>query len=392
MKRTRGSASVRGLSHKPAIINHMWVETFAPELTPRIIDLFAGPGGLDVGAVWLGIPAIGIEFDGNACSTRRAAGLDTIEGDVRKLGPSDVPDATVLTGGPPCQTFTVAGTGSGRRALDHVIELTNRMAEGHDAAESLCVFDDERTGLVLEPMRWILEALRADSAYEAIVLEQVPAVLPVWEAYAEILKKYGYGVDYGILRTEQYGVPQTRRRAVLVARLEDEEVSLPSPTHQEYRRGIPRQGMLDIKPWVSMGEALDRNHSFTVVSNYGSGGDPRKRGRRESDKPSATVTGKVMRNRLELADGTWDRLSHREAGRLQTFPPDYPWSAGDIGQQIGNAIPPRLAVHVLAAALNLWIDTDELDTVMTASWETTKVNGVSNAPIDQYGLLSVGLD
>ncbi len=43
----------------------------------------------------------------------------------------------------------------------------------------------------------------------------------------------------------------------------------------------------------------------------------------------------------------------QEAGRLQTFPEDYPWRGRDIAQQIGNAIPPRLGVHILAAALGL---------------------------------------
>ncbi|MFW0783599.1 DNA cytosine methyltransferase [Gordonia sp. CPCC 206044] len=342
----------------------------------RIIDLFAGPGGLDVGAAWLGIPATGIELDDNACATRAAAELATVHGDVREYGPSDFPAATVLTGGPPCQTFTVAGNGSGRRALHDVIDLLGKMAAGDDAADSLTVFEDERTGLVLEPMRWVLEALRADAPYEAIVLEQVPAVLPIWAAFRKVLEKYGYGVDHNIVKTEEFGVPQTRRRAVLIARLDDEEVELPRPTHQAYRRGAPRQAALGLDPWVSMAQALDRDRSFTVVSNYGSGGDPSNRGRRRSDEPSATVTGKVMRNRLELANGDRDRLTHHEAGRLQTFPGDYPWSGSDIGQQIGNAIPPRLAVHILAAALGILIDGYELDRCVRTSWDSSRQGGV----------------
>ncbi|CPW61624.1 Uncharacterised protein [Mycobacteroides abscessus subsp. bolletii] len=75
-----------------------------------------------------------------------------------------------------------------------------------------------------------------------------------------------------------------------------------------------------------------------------------------------------MRNRLRLASGGESRLSHQEAGRLQTFPYDFPWSGNDIGQQIGNAIPPRLAVHVLAQALGIQLDGDELDRTVKASW------------------------
>jgi DNA (cytosine-5)-methyltransferase 1 len=337
--------------------------------TSSIIDLFAGPGGLDVAASWLGIAAHGIEWDPDACSTRRAAGLATTFGDVRHFGPEDFPQATVLAGGPPCQTFTVAGTGAGRRALDTVLELVKSMASGDDVRDTLAAIDDERTGLVLEPLRWALEAKDLGKPYEAIVLEQVPAVLPVWAAIGEALEAIGYKVDCGILHTEQYGVPQTRRRAILVARA-DRAPTLPRPTHRNFRPGIPRdEGSAELRPWVSMEMALDRTGPFTVVSNYGSNGDPKARGRRRSCEPAATITGKVRRNRLTgpgaLID---DRFTLSEAGRLQTFPADYPWSGRDIAQQIGNAMPPRLAAYVIAAALGMSLDEAALDEAVSGSW------------------------
>ncbi|MED5812898.1 DNA cytosine methyltransferase [Mycolicibacterium sp. 050232] len=337
---------------------------------PQIIDLFAGPGGLDVGATWLDIPTTGIEWDVNACKTRRKAGLDTVEGDVRNYGPADFPDATVLTGGPPCQTFTVAGTGSGRRALDEIIRQAEEMSEHLGDGIPRGGFADDRTGLVLEPMRWALLSLEAGKPFQAIVLEQVPAVAPIWDAYGKILERHGYRAAVSVLRTEEFGVPQTRRRAILIARLGDEAVSVPAPTHQAYRRGQHNRLAFGLQPWVSMEQALKRDTRFTVVSNYGSGGDPRNRGERHSHEPAATVTGKVMRNRLRLANGGESRLTHQEAGRLQTFPYDFPWSGNDIGQQIGNAIPPRLAVHVLAQALKMQIDGEELDHTVNSSWTT----------------------
>lgn len=342
----------------------------------RIIDLFAGPGGLDVGAAWLGIPATGIEMDDNACATREAAGLDTVQGDVRNYGPADFPQATTLTGGPPCQTFTVAGVGSGRHALNEITRRAAEMGDCEDPDQFLGGFADERTGLVLEPLRWALEALRANRPYESIVLEQVPAVLPVWEAFGTVLKRHGYGVEIGILRSEEFGVPQTRRRAILIARLGDPTVQLPIATHEPFIKGDRRRPAFGRQPWISMGQALVRDSSFTVISNYGSGGDPRNRGQRHSDEPSATVTGKVMRNRLRLAGGDWSRLSHHEAGILQTFPHDFPWSGSDIGQQIGNAIPPRLAVHALAEALAMHFDQSELDRAVKASWATARRNPI----------------
>ncbi|WP_259454136.1 DNA cytosine methyltransferase [Streptomyces ginkgonis] len=331
----------------------------------KIVDLFAGPGGVDVAAETLGVSTIGIEWDSDACATRRAAGLSTVEGNVRDYGPAHFPEANVLAGGPPCQTFTVAGTGVGRKALDDVLHFVRRMVAREDRAEidaDLAKLDDERTGLVLEPLRWILEAIDGTHrAYEAVVLEQVPAVLPVWEAYAGALHSEGYSVDFGIVPTEAYGVPQTRRRAVLIARRGEHDIAIPEPTHRGYRKGVPREvGDSALMPWRTMGDVLDRPGPFEVISNYGTGGDPKARGRRCSSQPSATVTGKIFRNRVVSPDGTeLPRFSYSEAGRLQTFPKNYPWAGRDIGQQIGNAVPPRLAMHILCAALGRSAPGDE---------------------------------
>ncbi|MGF7122583.1 DNA cytosine methyltransferase [Rhodococcus sp. AG1013] len=347
---------------------------------PEIVDLFAGPGGLDVAAHWLGVPATGVEWDANAHATRQAAGLRTRFGDVRNFGPSDFPEATILAGGPPCQTFTVAGSGSGRRALDQVLAFVKRMGIGEDVRADVAELEDERTGLVLEPLRWALEAKKEEKPYEAIVLEQVPAVLRVWEAIGEVLESIDYEVHCDILRTEEFGVPQTRRRAVLIARYK-KPARLPDPTHRRYRKDVPREeGRKDRLPWATLGEALERQsweygnrpsrpEPFVVISNYGSGGDPKARGRRHSYQPAATVTGKVSRNRLVTPDNVeLPRFTHQEAGRLQTFPIDYPWSGKDLAQQIGNAIPPRLGTHVLAAALGRTLDTELLDATVRGPW------------------------
>lgn len=313
-----------------------------------IVDLFAGPGGLDHGATLAGIPSVGIEWDANAVATRVAAGLATVHGDVRRYGPGDFPDAKILTGGPPCQTFTVAGAGAGRAALANVLHAVRRMGDRKPVDPRM--LGDERTGLVLEPLRWVIEAKDAGQPFEAIVLEQVQQVQQVWDAYAEVLRGEGYSVATGVLRTEQYGLPQTRRRAVLVARLGG-PVALPEPSRRPYRRGVAQDaGDARLAPWVSMGEALPHRNPFTVISNYGTGGDPRNRGRRTSGEPAFTVTGKISRLRLIDPDGReLPRLTPSEAGVLQGFPADYPWTGGDIPQQIGNACPPPLAAALIEA-------------------------------------------
>lgn len=325
----------------------------SPLVEPRIVDLFAGPGGLDVAAHWLGVPSIGIELDVNAVATRRAAGLLTRMGDVRRFGPERFTSYNVLAGGPPCQTFTVAGNGAGRRALNDVLHLVDLLGQDRfgDVDALVQEFDDERTGLVLQPLLW---ALTAERPYEAIVLEQVPAVLPVWEAMAEILEDKGYGTDTGVLHTEEFGVPQTRRRAVLIARRGESssDVELPKGTHRRYGRD---EGQDDRLPYVTMRDVLPDLGEFEVVSNYGSGGNPKLRGRRSWNDPAFTVTGKVSRNRIVRPDRIDERIDAEQAGLLQTFPRDYPWSGRNVAQQIGNAVPPVLGVHVLSAVFG-WSD------------------------------------
>ncbi|MET9498854.1 DNA cytosine methyltransferase [Streptomyces sp. NPDC006552] len=350
----------------------------SPPASPfKIVDLFAGPGGLDQAARQLGVASVGIEWDKDACATRSANDLQTECGDVRDFDADrfTADGCNVLAGGPPCQTFTVAGRGAGRRALDHVLTFADRLRARHPMkavrADLAALKDevtgkhDDRTGLVLEPLRWALEAVDVGRPFQAIVLEQVPAVLPVWKRYAEILRGEGYAVATPrVLHTEEYGVPQTRRRAILIARWTGEDrllsgvPSLPEPTHGRYHKRKAREEHgLGLAPWVSMEDVLtERPTPFTVVSNYGTGGDPKARGERGSSEPAATVTGKISRNRVVGRGGREQpRLTESEAGQLQTFPaaPDWIWGGSAVAQQIGNAVPPRLGMHVLAAALDL---------------------------------------
>lgn len=383
---------------------------------PFVLDLFAGPGGLDVAGHALDIPSLGIEWDKSACLTRYAAGLETLHADVsavrRDAFESLPPEINVLAGGPPCQTYSVAGKGAGRQALDEVKKYIERLMAGHsDKAidKDLTTLSDPRTAMVLEPLRYAIRATRSPNRehrpYDVIVLEQVPAVEALWVHYAKVLEETGlpdgtkYKVVVDVLDTETYGVPQTRSRAVLIARREGlGEPSLPSPTHHAYE---PKEwnrksegdraaskvhqptlgdegsvteaetsgeaGEGELESWRSMGEVLaspvgtthlGRRTPFLVRSNYGSSGVPGRRGVRSDRQPAATVTGRISRfvvfehlSERIVREGA--RFSMNEAGMLQTFPPDYPWSGRAQAQQVGNAVPPLFGAHLLSAALGL---------------------------------------
>jgi site-specific DNA-cytosine methylase len=191
-------------------------------------DGFAGAGGWDLAARELGIESRGIENMKEARATRDAAGLVTIHDDVWTF----VPDGKAVgkIDSPPCQTFSAAGKGSGRKALEDVLRgIRDGYYKDRDHLRFLGLeVGDERTSLVLTPLYF---ATQYD--YEWLAWEQVPTVLPVWEACAEVLRAEGWSVWTGLLQAEMFGVPQTRKRAFLLAS-RTQTVLPPAPTHSRY--------------------------------------------------------------------------------------------------------------------------------------------------------------
>lgn len=234
----------------------------------RAIDLFAGPGGWDLACRQLGIDPLGVELDDAACATRDAAGLRTLQGNVAELDPTGYAPRELLIASPPCPTFSSAGKGDGIADMPLVYEAATAAARGKPVPPG--PWRDERSALVVEPLRWA-----ALLKPRFLAWEQVPPVLPFWEHCADRLRAKGWNVWTGILSAEQYGVPQTRKRAILMADREG-EVSPPRPTHQRYispRRKEDDSPALfeaptadrivlpedrDLLPWVSMAEALGR--------------------------------------------------------------------------------------------------------------------------------------
>jgi DNA (cytosine-5)-methyltransferase 1 len=217
-----------------------------------VVDLFSGARGWDLYDEQLGIQSVGVEVNEAANATAKAAGFLTSDKDVRTLTPVGC-GFSGMKASPPCQTFSAAGKGAGRQALEAVYATMDQLYE--TGRIDYTAFDDDRTGLVLEPLRWALDTYRAGQPFRWIVLEQVPPVLPVWERMGKILESHGYSVATGNLQAEQYGVPQTRKRAILIARLNG-EARLPVPTHSKYHSRNPSKLDPGVRKWVSMAEAL----------------------------------------------------------------------------------------------------------------------------------------
>ncbi|GAA2036360.1 hypothetical protein GCM10009720_16160 [Yaniella flava] len=234
------------------------------------IDLFAGPGGWDVACQQLGIDVTGYEWDDAAVATRKAAGHQTVHGDIRAYEPVA---ADVLIASPSCQSFSVAGNGAGRKALDQVLSDIQRIANGETI--DLYSYDDDRTALVLTPLIWAISMHNAGTPYRHIAFEQVPPVKPVWEAMLTVLETLGYRGEVGLVQAEAHGVPQTRKRAILVASL-DHQATLPAPTHSKYHPRNPQKMDENVLPWVSMAQALGwgmtQRPTMTVTAGGGATG------------------------------------------------------------------------------------------------------------------------
>lgn len=429
-----------------------------------IIDLFSGPRGWSVGLRMLGLDDIGIEWDDAACRTAVAAGFMTIRANVATY-PTEpfVGKVDGFIASPPCPQFSAAGKRHGSLITNELIRAIAEAFDGRDFSEHIktmaetiyshlaveapighawslgerAISSANEAALSVQPARWI-KALRP----EWIALEQVPAVLPLWRIYAHHLEQLGYSVWCGALNAADYGVPQTRQRAILIAS-RVRTVCRPQPTHE---RSPEPSLFAELLPWISMAEALGwgmtgrpsntlvtRNSGGGAVGSLLDGGSGARRmlatekterrwidpeglavDRRTNSKgpgwregapmvatapvprtePSPTLTSKAggqwvftrpattiagdsrcwppghKINAGDIArlgeDEATERYGDRagteaikltvaEALVLQSFPADYPVQGTKTKafEQIGNAVPPLLAAHVLSAATGI---------------------------------------
>lgn len=287
-----------------------------------IRDLFSGVGWAQA-LESLGLAETGYDSDPAVCATRELHGWDTRCQDVTTLSPDEFAGTELLIASPPCQSWSTAG--------------------------KLAGFGDARGRLV-----WEVERIASQARPRVILCEQVPALLPVWRLIGHRLAAVGYSWWVGILSAEQWGVPQARRRAILIARRDGRSPLPPPPTHRRYRIGTTvEEGDEALLPWRSMADALGlpAEPGRWIL-------DRRQNGAPTIDMalaPAPTLTAGAAKSIWTIHEhGRRVPFTIAHALAVQSFPSDFLLPGGPRehkARMIGNAVPPvfgrALVAHLL---------------------------------------------
>ena len=311
--------------------------------SPRVVSLFSGAGGLDLGFKEAGFRLVWAnDFDKDAVETYRAnVDKHCVCADISEVSDDDIPDCDVMIGGFPCQGFSMANTK--RNVLD------------------------KRNTLYLQYIR-ILKAKKpmffvAENVKGILTLDKGEVIKAIVSDFADA----GYRVVYRLLNAADYGVPQTRQRVIIVGVRDDLDVefSYPQPTNSKTGEdGLPH--------WMSVKEAIgdipdpDGPDADSVPNNEYSqykmllNGYLGKRPT-DGDKPAPTVTARGDRRGGVVVlphPSNTRRMTVRELATIQSFPLDFRFhgSRTDCYRQIGNAVPVKLAEAVAHAVYSAYME------------------------------------
>ena len=320
----------------------------------KVLELFAGAGGLAVGMEKAGLKCVALnEIDKHACETLRKnrPKWNVLEGDIKDFNFSEYHNQVdVVTGGFPCQAFSYAGKRLG--------------------------FEDARGTLFYEFARVVKEVNPP-----ICIGENVKGLLShdngkTLQGMISILDEIGYNVvPVEVLKAINYKVPQKRERLILVGIRKDIKIKYeyPKPYKKIYnlsdalKKGelfasnVPvsvgakypesKKQVLDLVPpkgyWRDL--PLDIQKDFMGASFYLGGGKTGMARRIGWDEPCLTLTCSPAQKQTERCHPDETRpFTVREYARIQTFPDDWQFS-GPMAQQykqIGNAVPVNLGREV----------------------------------------------
>ena len=359
-----------------------------------VVSLFSGGGGLDLGFKNAGFDIIyASDIDKDAVESYKRNVSKTINcEDINAVDVSNIPDSDIIVGGPPCQAFSLAG----KRDVN-----------------------DPRATLVFK----YFDIIKAKMP-KAFILENVTGILSaktkektkVIDDLKKLFESIGYKLQYQVLEATDFGVPQKRRRVILVGTTNNLVFNYPVPTHGvgkhlkpivsvydalsdlpncmgitsgtlEYRcepmneyqtlmrknssvvtdHHEPHTSELDkyiisyVKPGGNYMDIPPEVNSVRIRRLQRDGGHTTCYGRLDPNLPSYTIN--TYFNRPNVGCNIHyeqDRLiTLREALRLQSFPDDYLVVAKSKQKKnmiVGNAVPPLLAHHIALSVLKMLED------------------------------------
>ena len=286
----------------------------------RVLDLFAGCGGLALGFEAQGFETLGFEQDADACETYRRNLKGACE-QVILTTETPFPLADVIIGGPPCQPFSVGGHQMGLK----------------DSRDGFPIFISAVKRV--QPEIWVFENVRGVLYSNRWYFDQI----------LEALKALNYVIEVRLVNAVNYGVPQNRERVIVVGH-RGEFRFFPKETNRLTAGEALGELMFQAPPeskflTPSMDEYVAKYERASFCIR------PRDL---YPDQPARTLTCRNLAgatgdmHRIRLPDGRRRRLFIREAARLQSFPDWFEFIGGETSQfnQIGNAVAPLLAWHL----------------------------------------------
>lgn len=352
-----------------------------------VVSLFSGGGGLDYGFKENGYRIVwAIDNQKNAVETYRKNIGSILCGDITTIEPADVPDCDLVVGGPPCQSFSLSGKRNVEDARGQLVwKYMDIIREKHPRA------------FLFENVTGLLSAKNKNG-------ENIIQLL--FEAFREI----GYTIAWKVVNAADYGVPQRRKRVIIVGLKGEEGFVFPEPTHSEdgskglkyvsvkdaigdltgtsapgcayaitqepfseYQRRMRRPDNLVTEQEMPTMSDLDEyiirfvrpgGNYMDIPADVPSrriqrlqreGGHTTCYGRMLPDRPSYTINTYFNRPNVgcNIHYSENRLITVREALRLQSFPDSYELVSGSKQGKhliVGNAVPPLLA-EVFAGAL-----------------------------------------
>lgn len=310
----------------------------------RVASLFCGCGGTDVGLLG-DFDFLGRHYDSNSMEIVYANDIDDNacdifkenfnitpdSRDIREVKSGELPEFDILTGGFPCQSFSIIAQNPKRLGVK-----------------------DERGKLFFEMCRILRERQP-----KCFIAENVKGILTANKksAFPLIIKEFeesGYDVQYRILNSADYGVPQKRERVIIVGFRKDLHIAFQFPDVEIESE----DGYAPLKKVIEA--EVDEKYYFSdrAVAGMMKKRESMNKGRAQDiNKPCNTVGAHLAKVSLNSTDpvlmqgNRYRRFTPREVARIQSFPDEFELVGSEAAQYraLGNAIPPVMFWHVARA-------------------------------------------